>query len=236
MLSRREYIKRIKAHTETIIEDFGVRSLCLFGSVARNEQNESSDIDIFVDMEPDFLKIAGLKQYLESLLGHKVDIVRKHNKNDKLLIQQIEKDGIYVIVEKKKEKQDFKPYTMEEIRARMEIAERESAAGLGIDSEEMIRELEAEFAAEAATTSLSVPITASPSSAVNTFRYHNHIRSSQYHHYSFWPPPAVTVWPPSAAASRWPQVAQNAGIYPQGFSSPPRAWAVTPARCAAAWL
>ncbi|MBO6078878.1 MAG: nucleotidyltransferase domain-containing protein, partial [Bacteroidaceae bacterium] len=65
MLSRREYIKRIKAHTETIIEDFGVRSLCLFGSVARNEQNESSDIDIFVDMEPDFLKIAGLKQYLE---------------------------------------------------------------------------------------------------------------------------------------------------------------------------
>lgn len=37
---------------------------------------------------------------------------------------------------------------MEEIRARMEIAERESAAGLGIDSEEMIRELETEFAQE----------------------------------------------------------------------------------------
>lgn len=41
-----------------------------------------------------------------------------------------------------------KPYTMDEIRARLEIAERESAAGLGIDSEEMIRDLEAEFAAE----------------------------------------------------------------------------------------
>ncbi len=99
MLSRREYIKRIKAHTETIIEDFGVRSLCLFGSVARNEQNESSDIDIFVDMEPDFLKVAGLKQYLESLLGQNVDIIRKHSNNDKLLIQQIEKDGIYIIRE-----------------------------------------------------------------------------------------------------------------------------------------
>ena len=99
MLSRREYIKRIKAHTETIVEDFGVRSLCLFGSVARNEQNESSDIDIFVDMEPDFLKMAGLKQYLESLLDHNVDIIRKHSNNDKLLIQQIEKDGIYIIRE-----------------------------------------------------------------------------------------------------------------------------------------
>ena len=49
---------------------------------------------------------------------------------------------------KKNEKQELRPYTMEEIRARMEIAERESAAGLGIDSEEMIRELKAEFAAE----------------------------------------------------------------------------------------
>ena len=100
MLSRREYINRIKAHAGTIVEDFGVRSLCLFGSVARNEQNESSDIDIFVDMEPDFLKVAGLKQYLESLLGHNVDIIRKHSNNDELLIQQVEKDGIYIIGEK----------------------------------------------------------------------------------------------------------------------------------------
>lgn len=41
-----------------------------------------------------------------------------------------------------------KPYTMEEIHARIDQAEREIAAGLGIDSEEMIRELEAEFAKE----------------------------------------------------------------------------------------
>ena len=49
---------------------------------------------------------------------------------------------------KKNEKQELKPYSMEEIRARMEIAESELTAGLGIDSEEMIRELEAEFAEE----------------------------------------------------------------------------------------
>lgn len=39
----------------------------------------------------------------------------------------------------------LKPYTMDEIRVRLEIAERESAAGLGIDTEEMIRELETEM-------------------------------------------------------------------------------------------
>lgn len=38
------------------------------------------------------------------------------------------------------------PYTMDEIRARMEMAESESAVGLGIDSEEMIRDLETDFA------------------------------------------------------------------------------------------
>lgn len=49
---------------------------------------------------------------------------------------------------KKNGEQHLKPYTMEEIRARIAEAERESAAGLGIDSEEMVRELEAEFAEE----------------------------------------------------------------------------------------
>lgn len=49
---------------------------------------------------------------------------------------------------RKNEKQQLKPYTMEEIRARLQVAESESAAGLGIDTEEMIRELETEFAEE----------------------------------------------------------------------------------------
>ena len=49
---------------------------------------------------------------------------------------------------RKNEKQQLKPYTMDEIRARMEIAESELDAGLGVESDEMIRELETEFAQE----------------------------------------------------------------------------------------
>jgi hypothetical protein len=41
------------------------------------------------------------------------------------------------------------PYTKEQLRMRIAQAERESAAGLGIDSEEMFRELELEFEEEA---------------------------------------------------------------------------------------
>ena len=42
----------------------------------------------------------------------------------------------------------MQPYTMDEINAMIDEAERESAAGLGQDSEEMFRELEEEFSVE----------------------------------------------------------------------------------------
>ena len=43
---------------------------------------------------------------------------------------------------------EFRPYTIEEIHARIEQSKRDSAAGLGQDSEDMFRELEKEFALE----------------------------------------------------------------------------------------
>ena len=99
MISRQECIDRILANKKTIVEDYDVRSLRLFGSVARNEQKESSDVDVFVEMEPDLFQIIGLKEFLENLLGCSVDVVRKHRNNNEFLLNQIEKDGIDIIKE-----------------------------------------------------------------------------------------------------------------------------------------
>ena len=99
MLSRQECIDKILANAKTIIEEFDVRSLRLFGSLARNQQHESSDVDVFVEMEPSIYKIIGLQEYLESLLGCHVDLIRKHRNNDAFLLKQIEKDGIDIIRE-----------------------------------------------------------------------------------------------------------------------------------------
>ena len=99
MISRQECIDRILANKNTIVEDYDVRSLRLFGSVARNEQKESSDVDVFVEMEPDLFQIIGLKEFLENLLGCSVDVVRKHRNNNEFLLKQIEKDGIDIIRE-----------------------------------------------------------------------------------------------------------------------------------------
>ncbi len=97
MLNRQECIDKIKAKEQIITHDFGVENLLLFGSVARDEAKESSDVDVFVDMAPNLYAMVGLKLYLENLLGCNVDVVRKHRNNDEFLLKQIEKDGCYII-------------------------------------------------------------------------------------------------------------------------------------------
>lgn len=96
MINRAECIKKLKACKNVVTEKFGVHSMRLFGSVARNEQNESSDVDICVEMEPSLLRRSGLKIYLEELLNCKVDVLRIHKNMDSYLTKQIEKDGILI--------------------------------------------------------------------------------------------------------------------------------------------
>lgn len=59
------------------IANFGVISIALFGSVARDEARPDSDVDILVEFEvtPTFQSYVKLNRYLEELLGRKVDLV-----------------------------------------------------------------------------------------------------------------------------------------------------------------
>jgi predicted nucleotidyltransferase len=56
-----------------------VKSLGVFGSWTRNEQNESSDLDILVEFEDtvSILEFLALESHLSELLGQKVDLVMK---------------------------------------------------------------------------------------------------------------------------------------------------------------
>ena len=53
MKTRSEYLELLKKHIAELKEQFGVRSFRIFGSVARNEHTEDSDVDVCVEMEPD---------------------------------------------------------------------------------------------------------------------------------------------------------------------------------------
>ena len=97
MKTKSEYIELIENQEDELRKGYGVRSLRLFGSVSRDEQIEGSDVDVCVEMEPRAYLIVRLKRVLEHLLGCPVDVVRMHQHMNPYLLQEINKDGIYVI-------------------------------------------------------------------------------------------------------------------------------------------
>lgn len=99
MSYKQQSIELLTQASPYIREQFGVRSMTLFGSVARGEDQNRSDVDIFVDMPPKALKLVELKQYLQDLLGRAVDIVRNHSHLDSYLNNEIIRDGITIFTD-----------------------------------------------------------------------------------------------------------------------------------------
>lgn len=99
MKQTNEYIELIKAHSDELKSQFGVRTLRIFGSVSRCEQNEQSDVDVCVEMDPKLYLVVRLQRYLEELLMCSVDVIRLHKHMNPYLLRDINRDGIYVIGE-----------------------------------------------------------------------------------------------------------------------------------------
>ncbi len=75
---------------------YGISRIGVFGSVARNEATDCSDIDIVVEMKPDLFKRAALKAELEELLHRQVDVVRYSKRMNPHLKQRIDREALYV--------------------------------------------------------------------------------------------------------------------------------------------
>ncbi|MBM4084166.1 MAG: nucleotidyltransferase family protein [Planctomycetes bacterium] len=75
-MSRQDII-RLLGERRSDLERFGVKGLALFGSVARDEAREASDVDILVEFTTPatFGRFMELKFYLEDLLGRTIDLV-----------------------------------------------------------------------------------------------------------------------------------------------------------------
>lgn len=71
-------VQVITNKTNDILRAYGVKKAALFGSHARNEASETSDVDILVDLSSgmSLLDFIGLKQELEEALNKKVDLVQ----------------------------------------------------------------------------------------------------------------------------------------------------------------
>lgn len=98
-MDRDEAISRIKS-AEQVIRSLGAKALYLFGSTARNEAKPTSDVDIFIDRDPDQLfgvnEFCRMKDTLTDALGTEVDLATRVSLHPALKAE-IERTAIRVL-------------------------------------------------------------------------------------------------------------------------------------------
>jgi predicted nucleotidyltransferase len=98
-MTREEAISRICANADAI-RALGAARVYLYGSVARNAAGSNSDIDIFIDRDPErrfgFIELTELEFLLRDVLGTDVDLSTRTGLHP-ALSEAIEKDAIRVL-------------------------------------------------------------------------------------------------------------------------------------------
>ena len=97
MISKQQALTALQQFKKEVGSEYGIVSLGIFGSLARNQANEGSDIDVIVETKKvDAFQIIHIKEELEELLNSHVDIVRKRERMNPFLKKRIERDVVYV--------------------------------------------------------------------------------------------------------------------------------------------
>lgn len=100
MLTKEEAVNILRNRLPYLSSEYGVKKIGLFGSYARGLQREDSDVDLLVEFErPIGLKFVELADYLEKLLGKKIDILTPVGIKKiriKKVSQNIEESIVYV--------------------------------------------------------------------------------------------------------------------------------------------
>ena len=95
-MQREQALDILRAHKEELSAKYGVTRLGVFGSVARDEALDTSDVDIVVEMPPDLFQMVHMKEELEQLLRVSVDLIRYQKHLNPLLKRRIDNEAIYV--------------------------------------------------------------------------------------------------------------------------------------------
>lgn len=96
MSTREEILDKLKLLKGALVKSYPISNLALFGSYARSEQMEDSDIDILIELNGQIgSRFIDLAEEFEKSLGRRVDLVSKKGVKDRYL-KSIESELIYV--------------------------------------------------------------------------------------------------------------------------------------------
>ncbi len=93
----RDEILRVLSEHISNIRDFGVKSVAIFGSVARDQAGPESDLDVLVEFDPPptFRRYMDLKFYLEELVGCPVHLGTPDELKARISAR-VQREAIYV--------------------------------------------------------------------------------------------------------------------------------------------
>ena len=96
-MNKDEIINYLQIHKEEFHTRFKISKIALFGSYARGENRDDSDVDIAIETPlSDYFLLYDLKEELEKQFHSKVDLIRIRDKMNLSLKKRIASDGIYV--------------------------------------------------------------------------------------------------------------------------------------------
>jgi len=96
MLTQEEILYTLRKNKPFFSKELGVIRIGLFGSYAKGQQNNTSDIDVMIEMtEPNWDHLCMVWDTLEDQFKNKVDLVRKGPHLRQKFLQSIEKEIIY---------------------------------------------------------------------------------------------------------------------------------------------
>ncbi len=95
-MGKKQIIEILYNYKKEFAEQYGILKIGVFGSVARDEAGENSDVDVVVQIsKPDLFMLVGIKNDLEERLQRQVDIVTYRENMSQFLKQRIDKEAVY---------------------------------------------------------------------------------------------------------------------------------------------
>ena len=97
MKAKEEILDYLKNYKKEKADVYHIKRIGIFGSYARGDANETSDIDVVVDFsKPDLLNQVGIMQDLREAFDTKVDVIALWKRMNPKLLSRIQRDAIYV--------------------------------------------------------------------------------------------------------------------------------------------
>jgi predicted nucleotidyltransferase len=96
-VTQNSYIDTLRRFKQEYGAEYGIAQIGFFGSVARGDQTEESDVDVIVDApELGLFKMCGMRLKLEEEFNKSIDLVVKSEYMQERFKNRIEKEAIYV--------------------------------------------------------------------------------------------------------------------------------------------